>query len=66
MYQVMVYNSILVNIQKCDLNDSDTHNEFHDAEELIFVEWVLVAHVLKMKVIFMQLLADLPVLTIYS
>lgn len=61
----MVCSSILANAQKRDLDDRDTHNEFHDAEELIFAEWVLVAHVLEMKVIFMQLLADLPVLTIY-
>lgn len=58
--------SVLADIKKYNLYDSDTHSEFHDAEELIFAEWASVAHLLKMKVIFMQLLADLPVLTMYS
>lgn len=33
-----VCNSVLVDNQKCNLNDSDAHNEFHDAEELVFAE----------------------------
>lgn len=33
-----VYNSVLADIKKCKLNHSDTHSEFHDAEELIFAE----------------------------
>lgn len=60
-----VCNSILVDNQKCNLNDSDTRNEFHDAKELVFAEGALVAHYLKTSH-FMQLLADLPMLTMCS
>lgn len=48
----MVYNSVLADIKKCSLNDSDTHNEFHGAEELVFTEWASVTHLLKMKIMF--------------
>lgn len=34
----LVCNSVLADIQNCNLNDSDTHSELHDAEELILAE----------------------------
>lgn len=33
-----VCSSVLPDIQKCKLNYSDTHSEFHDSEELILAE----------------------------
>ena len=33
-----ICNSVLADIKKCNLNDSDARSEFRDAEELIFPE----------------------------
>lgn len=49
-----VYNSVLADIKKCKLNHSDTHSEFHDAEGLIFAEFLTfcsVAHLWEIEII---------------